>query len=53
MFVGPCIVNVFQYISNKMQLYTVCALLMIDGGTTPKDVEQFPDTNKLCKVASC
>jgi len=23
MFVGPCIVNIFQYISNKMQLYTV------------------------------
>jgi hypothetical protein len=20
---GPCIVNIFQYISNKMQLYTV------------------------------
>jgi len=22
-FMGPCIVNIFQYISNKMQLYTV------------------------------
>jgi hypothetical protein len=22
-FMGPCIANVFQYISNKMQLYTV------------------------------
>jgi len=23
-FMSPCIVNIFQYISNKMQLYTVC-----------------------------
>ena len=23
MFMGPCIVNIFQYISNKMQIYTV------------------------------
>jgi hypothetical protein len=22
-FMGPCIVNIFRYISNKMQLYTV------------------------------
>ena len=22
-FLGPCVVSVFQYISNKMQLYTV------------------------------
>jgi hypothetical protein len=24
---GPCIVSIFQYISNKMQLYTVCLYL--------------------------
>jgi hypothetical protein len=23
MFMGPCIVSIFQYISNKMQRYTV------------------------------
>ena len=23
MFRGPCVVSIFQYISNKMQLYTV------------------------------
>jgi hypothetical protein len=22
-FIGPCIANIFQYVSNKMQLYTV------------------------------
>jgi hypothetical protein len=23
MFMGPCIVNIFQYTSNKMQVYTI------------------------------
>jgi hypothetical protein len=82
---GPCIVSIFQYISNKMQRYTVYfyleTALHISGGTLgahttvstasgichtvivcaldegwnyhPKHVEQFPDINKLCKVASC
>jgi len=22
-FMGPCMANIFQYVSNKMQLYTV------------------------------
>ena len=81
----PCNANIFQYISNKMQLYTVClyleTALHFSGGTsthyqeriqlylqhlvfvTPlllpaaiveelEHVEQFPDMNKLCKVAS-
>jgi hypothetical protein len=26
---------------------------MMGGSTTPKRVEQFPDINKLCNVASC
>ena len=26
---------------------------MMGGGTTRKQVEQFPDINKMCKVASC
>jgi hypothetical protein len=34
---GPCIVNIFQYISNKMQRYTVYlyleTALHISGGT--------------------
>jgi hypothetical protein len=89
---GTCIVSIFQYISNKMQRYTVYlypeTALHISGGTSthhqeriqlylqhlwqipdavdtvvcasydgwkyhPKHVEQFPDINKLCNVASC
>jgi hypothetical protein len=80
---GPYIVNIFQYISNKMQLYTIylyleTALHVSDGTSThhqeriqmylqhlvfvtplrlpaaiAKHVEQFPDINKLCKIASC
>jgi hypothetical protein len=38
MFMGPCIVNIFQYISNKMQLYTVYLYLEtavhVSGGTS-------------------
>jgi hypothetical protein len=38
-FMGLCIINIFQYISNKMQLYTVnlyleIALHVSDGTTT-------------------
>jgi hypothetical protein len=58
-FMGPCIVNIFQYISNKMQNYTVYLYLNTvvcapDDGWKyhPKHVEQFPDINKLCDVAS-
>jgi len=36
MFVGPCIINIFQYISNKMQLYAVYLYL---------ETAQFPDIN--------
>ena len=92
---GLCIVDIFHYTSNKMQLYTVYLYLETalhvsggiftrhqerihlylqhlvfvrplllpaaidvcapDGGWRyhPKHVEQFPDINKLCKVASC
>jgi len=36
---GPCIANIFEYISNKMQLYTVFFLyletaLRVSGGTS-------------------
>jgi hypothetical protein len=36
---GPCIVSIFQYIFNKMQLYTVClyletALHVLGGNST-------------------
>jgi hypothetical protein len=35
---GPCIVNIFQYISNKMKCYTVYLYLVIalhiSGGTS-------------------
>jgi hypothetical protein len=116
MFMGPCIVSILQYISNKMQRYTVYlhleTTLHISVGTSthqqeriqlylqhlvfvtplllpaaiswnrfecavggvhqipdavdtgvcspddvwkyhPQYVEQFPDINKLCNVASC
>jgi len=37
-FMGPCIVNIFLYISNKIQLYTVYlypeTALRISGGTS-------------------
>ena len=37
-FMGPCIVSIFQYISNKMQLYTVYlypeTALHVSGGTS-------------------
>jgi len=36
-FMGPCIVSIFQYISNKMQRYTVYlyleTALRVSGGT--------------------
>jgi hypothetical protein len=43
-FMGTCIVS----LSNKMQLYTVYLYLQ-----TAVHVEQFPDINKLCNVATC
>jgi hypothetical protein len=37
-FMGPCIVSIFQYISNKMQRYTVYFYLQttlhVSGGTS-------------------
>jgi len=42
---GPCIVNIFQYISNKMQLYTVYlyleTALHVSGGTSTHDQERI------------
>jgi len=42
---GPCIVNIFQYISNKMQLYTVYLYLetavYFSGGTTTHHQERI------------
>jgi hypothetical protein len=44
-FMGPCIVNIFQHISNKMQLYTVYLYLEIAlyvlGGTTTHHQESI------------
>ena len=41
---GPCIVNIFQYISNKMQLYTVYlyleTALHVSGGTSTHHQER-------------
>jgi len=42
---GPCIANIFQYISNKMQLYTVYIYLEtavhVSGGTSTHHQERI------------
>jgi hypothetical protein len=42
---GPCIANIFQYISNKMQLYTVYlhleTALHVSGGTSTHHQERI------------
>jgi len=42
---GPCIVSIFQYISNKMQLYTVYLYLEtplhVSGGTSTHHQERI------------
>ena len=42
---GPCIVNIFQYISNKMQRYTVYLYLEtavhVSGGTSTHHQERI------------
>jgi len=44
-FMGPCIVSIFQYISNKMQLYTVYlypeTALHVSGGTSTHHQERI------------
>jgi len=44
-FMGPCIANIFQYISNKMQLYTVYIYLEtavhVSGGTSTHHQERI------------
>jgi hypothetical protein len=45
-FMGPCIVSIFQYISNKMQHYTVylyleTALLHVSSGTSTHHQERI------------
>jgi hypothetical protein len=43
-FMSPCIVSIFQYISNKMQCYTVYlylgTTLHVSGGTSTHDQER-------------
>jgi len=42
---GPCIVNIFQYISNKMELYTgylyLQTALHVSGGTSTHHQERL------------
>jgi hypothetical protein len=59
-FMSTCIVSIFQYISNKMQRYTVYLYLKtalhVSGSTSTHHQERiqlFPGINKLCNVASC
>jgi len=44
-FMGPCIVSIFQYISNKMQRYTVYlyleTALHVPGGTSTHHQESI------------
>jgi hypothetical protein len=44
-FMGPCIVRIFQYISNKMHRYTVYlyleTALHVSGGTSTQHQEQI------------
>ena len=44
-FMGPCIANIFQYISNKMQLYTLYlyleTALHVSGGTSTHHQERI------------
>jgi hypothetical protein len=44
-FMGPCIVSIFQYISNKMQRYTVYLYLVtalhVSGGTSTHHQERI------------
>jgi hypothetical protein len=44
-FMGPCIVSIFQYISNTMQRYTVYlyleTALHVSGGTTTHHQERI------------
>ena len=44
-FMGPCIVSIFQYISNKMQRYTVYlytkTAVHISGGTSTHHQERI------------
>ena len=44
-FMGPCIVSIFQYMSNKMQLYTVYlyleTALHVSGGTATHHQERI------------
>ena len=45
LFMGPCILNIFQYISNKLQLYTVYlyleTALHVSGGTSTHHQERI------------
>jgi hypothetical protein len=44
-FMGPCIISIFQYISNKMQRYTVYlyleTVLHVSGGTSTHHQERI------------
>jgi hypothetical protein len=44
-FMGPCIVSTFQYMSNKIQRYTVCLCLETavhgSGGTSTHHLERI------------
>jgi len=47
MFMGPCIESIFQYISNKMQRYTVYlyleTALHVSGGTSNHHQERIQE----------
>ena len=55
---GPCIVSIFQYISNKMQLYTVYlyleTALHVSGGTSTHHQEriQLSTASGICHTVT-
>ena len=57
-FMGPCIVSVCQYVSNKMQRYTVYlyleTVLHVSGGTSTHHQEriQLPTASGICHTVT-
>jgi len=57
-FMGPCIVSIFQYISNKIQRYTVYlyleTALHVSGGTSTHHQErkQLSTTSGICQTVT-
>jgi hypothetical protein len=53
---GPCIISIFQYISNKMQRYTVYLHLEtaqhVSGGTSTHHQERISAASGICHTVT-